>query len=373
MGRQREPCSRCPVGTPAGLCPSPQRGGHRAPAPWPRSAARPPSSSPRPEGSSAAASCTPLARLIYRHRYRRAARGDLPTPSPGQCPPPPTPPAACSAPAATLLGAGETPAPGSAAAKPTPGRAPAALLRRSPSRDREQRGGLGGPDGIAWRRAPVLPACPSVGLPKGKKKIKERGEKKAPWMSNVLCERAGPAEELRARFGSAEGGRSRLEEVMTHAAVLLHLPRLSPRKCLRGGRREQPGWPAAGSSARPWGARRARHGAARHGSAQLAPAALRGARRREPGREPRRAASSRPRPGRSGSARGCRGGFVRPSRLCAPRCRGHTHGVRCFGSTFLGRREASHQPTRPQAKVRKGVLTETVTAPAKGTHTAPVK
>lgn len=36
---------------------------------------------------------------------------------------------------------------------------------------------------------------------------------------------------------------SHLEEVMTHAAVLFHLPRLSPRKCLRGERRELHGWP----------------------------------------------------------------------------------------------------------------------------------
>lgn len=42
---------------------------------------------------------------------------------------------------------------------------------------------------------------------------------------------------------------------MTHAAVLFHLPRLSPRKCLRGERRELHGWPA-----RPWGAPRPRPG-----------------------------------------------------------------------------------------------------------------
>lgn len=76
-------------------------------------------------------------------------------------------------------------------------------------------------------------------------------------MSDVLCERAGPREELRARFWSEKGGMSHLEEVMTHAAVLFHLPRLSPRKCLRGERRELHGWPqrearpALGSPAAP--------------------------------------------------------------------------------------------------------------------------
>lgn len=48
-------------------------------------------------------------------------------------------------------------------------------------------------------------------------------------------ERASPGKELRARLRSEKRGICHLAEVMTHAAVLLHLHRPSPRKCLRGG------------------------------------------------------------------------------------------------------------------------------------------
>lgn len=93
----------------------------------------------------------------------------------------------------------------------------------------------------------VHPKCPLVGLSKP--------PKQNPLMSNVLCERAGPGKALRARLRSGEGGMCCLAEVMTHAAVLLHLQRPSPRKCLRDECREQHGWPAARSWPRPWGPR----------------------------------------------------------------------------------------------------------------------
>lgn len=73
----------------------------------------------------------------------------------------------------------------------------------------------------------VHPKSPLVGLSK-----KPRQD---PRMSNVLCERASPAKELRTRLRSEKGGMCHLAEVMTHAAALLHLHRPSPRKCLRGG------------------------------------------------------------------------------------------------------------------------------------------
>lgn len=63
----------------------------------------------------------------------------------------------------------------------------------------------------------------------------QKKPKQEPRMSNVLCERASPAKELRARLRSEKGGMCHLAEVMTHAAVLLHLHRPSPRKCLQGG------------------------------------------------------------------------------------------------------------------------------------------
>lgn len=96
----------------------------------------------------------------------------------------------------------------------------------------------------------VHPKFPLVGLSKK--------PKQDPRMSNVLCERASPAKELLARLRSEQGGMCRLAEVMTHAAVLLHLHRPWPRRCLRGG---APGaaWVAGRKKlARLWGARQPR-------------------------------------------------------------------------------------------------------------------
>lgn len=103
-------------------------------------------------------------------------------------------------------------------------------------------------------------------------------------MSNVLCETGSPGKELGARLRSAKGGMCRLAEVMTHATVLLHLHRASPRKCLRGGApgaawvagRKQPGRPKGAMQPRP---------RARQGTAALRGGTRRGASEERQGRK----------------------------------------------------------------------------------------
>lgn len=126
------------------------------------------------------------------------------------------------------------------------------------------------PDRRSKRWAELLPRCSSEIPLDGAAKKKTQTSP-----SDVKCPlRASPGQELCARLRSQKGGICHLAEVMTHAAVLLHLHRPSPRKCRRGG---APGaaWVAGRKKpARPWGARQPRaHCGGRHSWLRLRGAA----------------------------------------------------------------------------------------------------
>lgn len=113
------------------------------------------------------------------------------------------------------------------------------------------------PDRRSKRWAELLPWCSSeIPLDRAVKKKKKKAQTSP---LDVKCPlRASPGQELCARLRSQKGGICHLVEVMTHAAVLLHLHRPSPRKCRRGGAPGAARVAGRKKPARPWGARQPR-------------------------------------------------------------------------------------------------------------------